>query len=200
MAGIDPNKLRIIVHWLDELVVTVATPRNGWEGDKRRAVLQTYSDFLYADFNSGAFTRDSLRTVAEQNEFFPTYHTLHAQLAAWWREHHPPLKALAPPAPPPPPDVAETYTAIDVCRTLGTLRDHPMQRMMLAIYRAQLTRNWPEFLPMLDAFEAEIPQQPEPPAEPPAPASFPSRPLSDDTLAAIYREQRVGNPRGGQRS
>jgi hypothetical protein len=195
MAGIDPNKLRIILHWIDELAVAVAEPRGADWPPK----LKTLSDFLYADFNSGAFTRDSLRTVAAQNEFFPTYHTLHAQLAAWWREHHPPLKALPPPTPPPP-DVAETYTAIDVCRTLDNLRDHPMQRMMLEIYRAQLTRNWPEFLLMLDAFEAEIPQQPESPAEPPAPSSFPSRPLSAEMLAAIYRQQRVGNPRGGQGS
>jgi hypothetical protein len=191
MAGIDPNKLRVIVHWIDELAVAVAEPR----GVDWPAKLKTISDFLYADFNSGAFTRDSLRAVSEQNEFFPTYHTLHKQLAAWWREHHPPLKALPPPAPPP--VVIEPYTAIDVCRTLDNLRDHPMQRMMLEIYRAQLTRNWPGFLPMLDAFEAELPRQPEPIAEPPA-SSYPARPLSNDVLAAIYREQRIGNPRGGQ--
>jgi len=189
----DPNKLRMIIHWLDELAVTVALPRDtDW-----KVVLKTYSDFLYVDFNSGAFNRDSLRVVASQNEFFPTYRTLHEQLHAWVKEHLPPLQPIALPAPPPPPP-EDPYTFDDVLRMLEQLRDHPKRTLMLELYRAQLGRNYPAGLPMLDAFEAELPkislatpEQLSEEAPPPIPAATP-RYLSTEQLLAAYEAQGRG--------
>jgi hypothetical protein len=192
MTGPDPNKTRIIVDWLATLaeLVPMSADLN------REVVLPSFVQFCFADFRSNAFTPASLRDIAAQNEFFPTYHKLHKQLATWCRTYLPPMtvptvtptpaRTLAPPEP---------YTRADVEQQLACLRDHPQRPLLLSIYRAQLERNFPAGLPLVDAeaatARAEAVLQPaEDPPAPELPQSYQGRQLTPEQVAAARAEAR----------
>jgi hypothetical protein len=238
--AIDANKANLINGWLRSIVHTTPMPKGeGWSTAKDDLVLANYCDFLYADFTNSAaiFVTASAAAIAGQNESFPSYPVLKAQLTAWWDEHKPRV-------PPPtgqesdglsemertsiklwtemslagrtrealairlgvlrryvdrayqwligndkvamsiarehgweaPASTGADFTEAGTREILHELRDHPHQRSLLAAYRSLLTGKAPQFLPMLDAFEAEIGH---PAAAGPTPAS------QDPTAAAV---------------
>jgi hypothetical protein len=194
VTGPDPNKTRIIVDWLATLaeLVPMSADLN------REVVLPSLVQFCYADFRSNAFTPASLRDVAAQNEFFPTYHTLHKQLATWCRTYLPPMavptvmptpaRTLAPPEP---------YTRADVERQVAILREHPHRAMLLSIYRDQLERNFPEGVPIVDAAtrgaEAVLQPAEDAPAPEPPPPAYQARQLTPKELLAVYEAAGQGD-------
>lgn len=86
----DQNKMKRIVDWLGALAEVIAIPKDwGETAGGRNVVLRSFADFLYADFNSAVFSKESLKTLASKFDVFPRYASLKKSLDEWWTEHRP---------------------------------------------------------------------------------------------------------------
>ncbi len=86
----DPNKLDLIVSWVYDVASKTRAPEEWGSGEAaRKAVLSSYAKFLYDDFPSNIFKKDTVSLVLLKHEFFPSYKALHEILTAWQKEHRP---------------------------------------------------------------------------------------------------------------
>jgi hypothetical protein len=88
-----PAHLRHVTGWLADL----ANHTSGMAPliDAKAKIGSMAATLADAFPEQACFSRESLVAIAKQNNFFPGFGTLHAQLAAWWSEHRP-LKYTAP--------------------------------------------------------------------------------------------------------
>jgi hypothetical protein len=99
-------------------------------------------------------------------------------------------------------DDAEQHSAAATRATLDSLRDHPMQRRLLTMYRALLERRAPRLVPMVDAFTDELglprandPAEIMPPGRSVMNAPRPIAELSREALSATYAQAGIADPR-----
>lgn len=87
---IDANKATLILQWVNDLAKLLPRAADAaGTPETWTTVLRNYADFLYSDFPSTAFSRESLKAMTAENEYFPTYKQLLGQLGQWWRENRP---------------------------------------------------------------------------------------------------------------
>ena len=196
-----------IAGWLNDLAVLTAGSQPIADA---KAKVAAYAGMLAEEYPAAAFSRASLRHVAERCKFFPSYAELYEALGGWWKDNRPRPVAITGDQPATirqreiEREVHDSWaneTADAVKARVANIEHGPFALAVGRALAAALGSHAPHHLPLLPLAWRTDPDNPAsgvPPRKPDAPPPL-ARQFSREQLTTLYAKAGIATPQPKER-